>query len=146
MEGKIYTSRFEGNRLVAYQDTRGIWTIGVGHKLGADPSWEGTIWTPAQVDAQFDADYLQAQNAATIDVGVVCWSALNEVRQAVLTDMAFNIGQSRLAGFHKMISAILVQDWQNAAAEIMNSDRAKELPKRSQSNATLMLSGEWLDG
>jgi len=40
--------RFEGCRLKAYQDVRGIWTIGWGETLGIK---EGMVWTQAQADA-----------------------------------------------------------------------------------------------
>ncbi|WP_316150412.1 lysozyme [Cupriavidus sp. BIC8F] len=40
--------RFEGCRLKAYRDVRGIWTIGWGETAGVK---EGMVWTQAQADA-----------------------------------------------------------------------------------------------
>ena len=128
---------------MAYKDTRGFWTIGVGHMLGRGPEFDGTEWTQAQADSQYDEDYIHAQNGATIDVGAVCWSRLDEVRQSALTDMAFNIGEQGLAGFHHMIASIIQQDWNTAAAELLSSDYANQVPNRAKKNASILATGEW---
>lgn len=143
MDGKTYTRQNEGCRLVAYEDTQGFWTIGVGHMLGRGPGFENTEWTQAQADQQYDEDYLHAQNGATIDVGAVCWSRLDEVRQAALTDMAFNLGEQGLGVFHHMIAAILQSDWNTAAAELLSSDYADQVPNRAKRNATILATGDW---
>lgn len=143
MDGKTYTRQNEGCRLVAYQDTNGFWTIGVGHLLGVGSWFEGTIWTQAQADHQYDEDYLKAQNGAMIDVGAVCWSRLDEVRQSALTDMAFNIGEQGLGAFHHMIAAILQSDWNTAAAELLGSDYADQVPNRAKRNAIILATGDW---
>lgn len=44
---------FEGNRLKAYQDSGGVWTIGRGHTQGVKA---GMIATQAQVDQWFAED------------------------------------------------------------------------------------------
>lgn len=145
MDGKTYTRDNEGCRLVAYEDTRGFWTIGVGHMLGRGSGFENLEWTQDQADKQYDDDYLKAQNDATIDVGAVCWSRLDEVRQAALTDMAFNIGEQGLGGFHHMIASILQSDWNTAAAELLASDYANQVPTRAKKNATIIATGDWSD-
>lgn len=145
MDGPTYTRQWEGNRITAYQDEFGNWTIGIGHKLGQG-NWAHLTWMQSQIDTQFANDYADAEEGVQQDIGNLCWANLNDCRQAVLTDMAFNIGIDGLKGFHKMISALLIEDWQNAAAEILNSERAKQLAKRSASNAQIMSSGEWPNG
>jgi GH24 family phage-related lysozyme (muramidase) len=43
----------EGKRLVSYQDSKGIWTAGIGHTKGVTP---GMIVTPDQVRQWFVED------------------------------------------------------------------------------------------
>lgn len=145
MDGKTYTRNNEGCRLVSYKDTRGFWTIGVGHMLGRGPEFDGVEWTQTQVNEQYDKDYLHAQNGATFDVGAVCWSRLDEIRQAALTDMAFNIGEEGLGEFHHMIASVLQNDWNTAASELLSSDYANQVPNRAKKNASILATGEWPD-
>lgn len=143
MDGMQYTENNEGNRLVAYQDTRGYWTIGIGHCLGKGPGLEGTVWTQTQVDQTYDEDYAKAQAGAQSDIGAVCWAQLDPIRQSAIVDMSFELGKVGLGGFHKMISAILVQDWESAAADILASEYDWEVPARASNNASIILNGQW---
>ena len=45
--------------------------------------------------------------------------------------MAFNLGAPRLAKFHNMRRAIAADDWQQAAAEALDSKWAGQLPARA---------------
>ena len=45
--------------------------------------------------------------------------------------MAFNLGMSRLGIFHDMRAAIAADDWRLAAAEALDSKRARQLPARA---------------
>ena len=116
MDGQAWTKTNEGLSLVSYQDTLGFYTIGYGHKLGNDSSLAGTSWTQEQADEAFQEDYTAAIDEALADVGGVCWAKLNAVRQCVITDMAFQLGEAGLNGFHHMIAALLVTDWQTASS------------------------------
>lgn len=80
---------FEGNRLVAYADTGGVWTICKGHTEGVKP---GDVATPEQCE-QYHAQDLKVSAAAvdtllTRDVGTLC--------RAALIDFAYNAGISNL--------------------------------------------------
>lgn len=71
---------------------------------------------------------------------------LNPVRQAVLLSMRHQLGMTGLVGFRKMWIAIEKQDWDEAAAEIMDSHAVKKdkLVDRFQRNADQMRTGELL--
>jgi GH24 family phage-related lysozyme (muramidase) len=148
MDGHQYTARFEavgGNPVLkAYPDPltgREPWTIGIGH-TGPDVH-EHTVWTEDQCWHAFYNDYGIAEAAASHVAGVACWSHLNEPRRCVLTDMAFNIGQVRLAGFHKMISAIQNGQWKMAEDELLSSVYASQVKSRARINANVLLTGLW---
>lgn len=148
MRGADYTARFEapGGKpiLKSYPDrlTGGEpWTIGLGH-TGPDVG-PNAVWTEDQCLHAFESDYRIASGWAAHVVGSACWMHLNEARRAVLTDMAFNIGPSRLSGFVKMLAAIHKEDWQEAAAEMLDSVYAGQVKDRARINARTLLTGEF---
>lgn len=143
MDGPAYTTNNEGSRLVSYLDSEGYYTIGIGHCLGRGSEFANVVWFQARVAQQFAQDYNEAVNNACTDVGDVCWGSLNEVRKAILTDMAFQLGKDGLADFKRMIAAILVEDWTTAASEMLASDYADQAQKRAKQNASILVMGTW---
>lgn len=150
MDGHKYTALFEAPGglpiLHAYPDpkTRNApWTIGLGH-TGPEVH-ANTVWTEGQCWHAFYNDYAVAQSVAAHLITSACWQHLLEPRRAVVTDMAFNIGAARLAGFHKMLDAIKTWKWQLAHDELLNSNYAAQIKTRAQTNAQALLTGEWGD-
>jgi lysozyme len=148
MDGHRYTAGFEapGGKpiLHAYPDpiTRGSpWTIGLGH-TGHDVH-QGDTWTEDRCWNAFYSDYASAQANASHIIGNVCWESLSEPRRAVLTDMCFNIGFSRLMGFRQMLAAIKAGEWQAAHDELLDSEYALQVKTRASKNAKVMLTGDW---
>ena len=92
--------RDEGKRLTSYQDTKGLWTIGVGHLLGKERRMI-TI-TEAECRALYDADVSVAEAVArrVFDVGKGLyaneWVLLDDVRKRALVNMAFNRGEQHM--------------------------------------------------
>lgn len=148
MNGPDWTAKFEAPDgrpiLHAYPDplTGGApWTIGLGH-TGADVGPK-TVWTEDQCIHAFHNDYQVASIVAATVIGSLAWAGLNEPRRAVLADMAFNIGQSRLSGFAKMLGAIRRKDWTEAKAQMLDSAYARQVKTRAKRNAKTLLTGEW---
>jgi len=77
---------FEGYRLTAYRDQRGVLTIGYGH-TGPEVV-EGLQWSQAQADEALVRDTSFAANAIIRLVDV----ALNQNEFDALCSLAFNIG------------------------------------------------------
>src|ERR1700675_1072619 len=84
--GKALIQSFEALRLQAYQDQRGIWTIGWGHALGVVPYQTCTI---SDADDWFVHDMQSACNAVMRPSGV----PLNQNQFDALVSLCFNIGQ-----------------------------------------------------
>jgi len=85
--GETFTEHEEGCKLVAYQDQKGVWTIGTGH-TGADV-YEGLVITQEQADALLHRDVQTAVagvNAALAGV------TLTQPEFNACVDLAFNIG------------------------------------------------------
>lgn len=68
---------------------------------------------------------------------------LNEVRQEVLVNMMFNLGYTRLAGFKKMIAALAMNDWTEAANQMLESKWADQVGSRADRLAAAMRKGAW---
>lgn len=116
-EGLALTKRFEGLRLTAYQDLRGIWTIGYGH-TGPDVHTELCI-TEADAEALLEADLSKA--VACVNRLVTTPVAQNQFD--ALVDFAFNLGCSALSR-STLLAHINAGDFAAAAGEFLRWDHA----------------------
>lgn len=81
--------RHEKCVLRAYQDPRGVWTIGWGH-TGSEVH-EGEFWSQEQCDAQLPLDLAIAERAVSSYVTV----PLNENQFSALVSFVFNEGSGQ---------------------------------------------------
>jgi lysozyme len=142
MDVKTMLEQEEGRRHQAYPDplTGGDpWTIGIGH-TGPDVH-EGTVWTDQQIDAVFMADLEECMADCTSRFP--WFSRLDQVRQAVVLGMRFQLGMRGLAGFPKMLAYIRDQRFPQAAGEMRNSLWARQTPSRANRMAAMMETGQW---
>lgn len=70
-------------------------------------------------------------------------TGLNKVRREILLNMAFNMGLPTLAKFKKMWAAIKLQDWEEAAKQMLDSKWAKQVGYRANELADAMRTGQW---
>lgn len=118
----------EGRFLKSYKDTRGYWTIGVGHLLGNNPEYADTTITDDQCDELFEEDFEQAVQDAEAAYGG--FSGLDGPRQGALVNMAFELG-SKLSTFHGFLNLLDQGDYAGAAQDLMNTAYAKQVPARA---------------
>lgn len=85
-KGTALIQSFEGFRVTAYQDQRGIWTCGYGH-TGPNVV-EGTTCTPYQASQWFDKDTQSACNAVLRSVDV----PLTQNEFDALVCFTYNVG------------------------------------------------------
>lgn len=137
----------EGLRLNAYLDTAKppVLTIGVGHNCKTSPvpgvSKVGDSITMQQAMELFDKDITQ-HNAAALKA--IPWiEDLNPPRQAVLYNMAFNLGITGLLGFKNTLGMIREEKYSSAAAGMMNSKWATQVGRRARTLSDQMETGEW---
>ena len=155
-------SRDEGNKLKAYRDSRGFWTIGTGRNLdarrggptgpyGISASETATLFitrasclakgiTDAQRIALLDNDIDNCLR--DLDRALPWWRKLDGVRQRVLVNMCFNMGVSKLLGFKNTLAAIENGRWADAANGMLSSAWATQVHDRATRLASLMLLGE----
>ena len=113
--GRAAICKREGCRLDAYRDTRGIWTIGVGHVNMTPPAvTPGMRITEAQADEFLAADLAPVE--ATIARCVRVPLSQNQVD--ALASLGFNIGINGLAK-STVVSRLNRRDYAGAADAIL---------------------------
>lgn len=146
----------EGLRLQVYQDTLGIDTIGVGRNLidrGISKEELDTLDIP-NIDTvyQYGITEVDAMVLLENDVEIVekelvkahpCVEDLDDIRQMVLVDMAFNMGVPRLCKFKKMWAAVHERDFKTASEEMLDSRWSAQVKGRSHKLAHAMWHGEF---
>lgn len=104
----------EGKKLYSYKDTKGIWTIGIGHNLQANPTdrvigrhvypADGQKITEEECQKLFDYDLdkVLAQLNSHFDF----FKYLTGNAQYVMISMTFNMGLGKVAEFRRMIEGL----------------------------------------
>jgi len=133
----------EGYKYEIYLDHLGYPTFGVGHLvLKTDKEYGLPVGTPVSEER-----ILECLNN---DIDIVCkeldknmgwWNDLDDTRQRVLANMAFNLGLPRLGKFKKFLAAVQEQDWEKAAVEMMDSKWATQVGNRAVRLKEKMLNG-----
>jgi lysozyme len=131
----------EGWKNIAYRDTLGVWTIGVGH-TGPEVH-EGLVWADSLVGSTLDADI--AKKTAEVVYALPWFGQLNEARQAVLIQMAFQMGTRGLLGFPRTLAAVHDGHWDEAANGMLMSKWAQQTPGRAHRLSRQMRLGVWID-
>ena len=128
------TGPMQNGRLMPYHDSVGKLTIGYGRNI------EDMGVTPEEAMYLLQNDLGRARTQAR---GAFLWfDSLDLTRQAVLTEMIFNMGLSKVEGFKLMLAAIQAGDFRQAAAEMRNSVWATQVGARALELASLMESGD----
>lgn len=144
--------RDEGERLKAYRDTKGKWTIGIGRNLDdvgtvpltrtkADVLANGV--NQAEIDQLFTYDINRSAN--DLDSHLPWWRKLDPVRQRVLLNMCFNMGignaQHGLCSFVNTDAMIERGEYSRAADAMLKSEWAREVGIRAQRLSNMMRDG-----
>lgn len=123
----------EAKRTKPYLDTKGKWTIGIGHNL-TDNGLSLHI-----IEEIFTEDV--ADKLAGLDRYLPWWRKLDDVRQIVIIDMAFNMGVEDLLKFKHFLAALEAGDYAAAASEMENSAWWHEVGQRAVRLKAMMLTG-----
>ena len=121
----------EGLELKSYQCSAGFITLGVGRNV------EELGITEDEARYLLDNDILRVTKE--LDSNLPWWRDLSEVRQRVVVDMVFNLGISRFLNFKNAINAMQEEDWEEAAAQMLDSKWADQVGKRADRLAKAMI-------
>jgi len=137
MSSKVYgmnlIKEHEGLRLKPYKCPAGKLTIGYGRNLEDN----GITEKEAKLMLISDLDFLieKLENKTT------WFKELDYVRQAVILDMAYNLGFNGLLKFKRMIQALKNRNFLLASNEMMDSKWAKQVGKRAINLQVIMING-----
>lgn len=124
----------EGERLKPYKDTVGKLTIGVGRNLDDVGISED------------ESSYLLGNDIdrtmLALDGALPWWRQLNEVRQRVVVNMAFNMGIHGLLLFKQTLAAMQAGDYAHAADQMLNSTWATQVGLRAARLSKMMREGQ----
>jgi lysozyme len=143
--------KHEAYRAAPYKCPAGRWTVGIGHNLEANPltasQWKRLLdaghiaislsQAGAGILVTEEADKLEKELARELDF----WNVLNDARQNVLCEMAFNLGLPGLLQFKQTLFAIRSGQYDIAADRMLASKWAGQVGKRAQTLAQQMRSG-----
>jgi lysozyme len=129
----------EGLRLTAYQDTRGLWSVGYGHLLDQAYDWTGHTITAEEADAILSQDMTWARSIAREFPN---YGNMNDVRQAVLVSMAFQLGEKPLH-WPNFVAALSAEDYDAAATAGLDTLWHKQTPARAEREMTMLRTGNW---
>jgi lysozyme len=137
----------EGVRLKPYRDSRGVWTIGVGHDLQVDPTLYPQLAhlivvgiTQAQCDSLLAADI----GHVTSQFGVLIpwWQTLAPLRADVLVNIAFNVGVGEFMTWHHTLDYAQAGLWISCGDEIEATEPwASQVGARAQILGAQMRTG-----
>jgi lysozyme len=129
--------REEGCKLRPYRCPAGKLTIGYGHNLD-----DTTISQDDAVHILETDVAVKTQDAVKV-IGEIAFRNLDEVRQAVLISMAFQMGRTGLGSFRQTLECVRRGDYDQAARNMFRSQWARQTPGRARRAAKMMYSGQW---
>jgi lysozyme len=122
-------------RHLPYRDTEGNLTIGYGRNLDAIGLSE------EESDMLLINDMMRTERE--LQELYPWYRRMDQVRQDVILSMAF-MGVRKVGGFKRMIGAIIVQDWETAALELLDSLYAKQVKGRALELAQMLRTGAYV--
>jgi lysozyme len=130
--------RDEDEKLHAYQDKFGYWTIGVGRLI--DHRRGGGI-TKKESEYLLNNDIKRVKKE--LKAKLVWFESLDEVRQGALLNMAFQMGVEGLLTFVNTLRYIELGQYRKASEHMLESLWATQTPARAKRIAKQMETGEW---
>ncbi|MDY0327551.1 MAG: glycoside hydrolase family protein [Arcobacteraceae bacterium] len=127
--------KHEGLQLKIYTCPAGKLTIGYGRNV------EDRGITQKEANILLENDILDIK--LELEDKLPLFKFLDDVRQNVLVEMAFNLGIKGLLQFKKTLEYISLKDYDNASKEMLNSKWANQVGKRAITLSNLLKKGEF---
>jgi len=126
-----YIKSNEGLRLKPYTDHKGHISVGYGRNLQ-------DVGITKQMATDMLREDLEGCKRSLLKYYPWYLDRGHRV-QVVMLDMCYGLGFNGLSKFKNMLKALHSEDYFTAAVELLNSDYADDLPKRSDKNALMLL-------
>lgn len=131
--------RDEGEKASAYQDHLGFWTIGVGRLIDAR---KGGTLRPNEISFLLQNDVIDRRIA--LQKALSWFKDLDDARQGVLINMAFQLGVDGLLAFATTLGHTRAGRYADAAKAMLQSKWATQTPERARRLAKQMETGIWV--
>jgi len=125
----------EGRKKRIYVDTMNKITAGVGRNL------TDRDFSDDEIDLMLTNDIELVERQ--LDIELPWWRSMNEARQTVLANMAFNMGIAGLLKFKNTLAAMLGGRYDDAAKGMLDSLWSRQVGARAQRLAAIMRTGEF---
>jgi lysozyme len=134
--GRKFIESNEGCRLTAYQDTKGIWTNGVGNTHDVVP---GSTITQEKADADLESNLGQVE--AVMNNPEIVKVPLNQNQYDALADFVFNVG---IGAFENstLLKLLNQSDFLGSANQFLAWVKQPELTPRRNRERALFLTPE----
>jgi GH24 family phage-related lysozyme (muramidase) len=142
-----YITNNEGILNHVYFDSLGIRTIGIGFNLNRNDarscieSLGITFNQLLRNEIRLSSEQIQILFERDLDSSIKIaerlfkdFSEISFARQIILVDLVFNLGETRLSKFQKMINAVNRRDWIRAAFELEDSLWFRQVGNRGPRN------------
>ena len=129
--------RHEGVKNTLYKCTSDKWTIGVGRNL------EDVGLSEEEIDMLLLNDIVRTKEL--MDDYIPWHSDLDKVRQEALINFVFNVGIGTTMKFKNAMAALEAHDYDTAAAEMLDSNWAKQVGNRAIEVTEMIKTGEYQD-
>ncbi len=113
-----------GGRHLPYEDTVGVQTIGYGRAIGRIGI--------SEEEASLLLEHDMERSISDLDFACSWWRNLDEARQAALAELCFQLGLNGLLGFRRTLDALRTGRFEDAAADLLESKYATQVPSRAQ--------------
>lgn len=120
----------------AYKDHLGYWTIGLGFLIDKE---KGGRIPDAVID--FWRDQIIEDREKALDRAIPWWREQSDARQRALLAMSYQMGIGGLLGFPKMLGAMQAGNYEEAAAQALDSLWARQTPARAARTAEMIRKG-----
>lgn len=138
MDSYSQLKRDEGEKLHAYQDHLGFWTIGIGILI--DKRKGGGLLPE-------ESEFIFKNRLRLVELDLnrrLPWfSRLDPARRGVLVNMAFQMGIDGLLGFKDTLGLVQAGKYQDAAKQMLKSKWAGQTPARANRLSVQMATGVW---
>lgn len=142
-------TRDESEEKYPYKDTEGIWSVGIGQNMEANPLPASMVveiiiraggLTYEEIQTLLDAQISSAE--FDLDKLYPEWRTLDVVRQRVLVNMMFNLGYTSFSRFPKFWAAVRAKDWAEAKVQGHDSKWSRQVGVRAERLMNMLEAGE----
>ena len=150
----------EGAKVQPYRDSRGLWTIGIGHLISANAALSldgacqifqkmiGRTFRPGDSITKEEMFNLFKEDLVKHEAAIdkypqlkMVYNQLNLPRKMMLIQMCFQMGNAGVAKFKNTLQKMSAQDWRGAYEGLLASAWASQTPARAKRVAAVMYEG-----